>query len=272
MLLSLASDDELTQIIDFSTLVSSRLPPVDVDAGDGSTTINVNRGTVPINTNFGIGGVNVTLNVNNAGAEVELAGAQTLKQANVGEGATLDLLADSAMYQFGSLNLAGDDEPTGEVDINGNAVLFDEVVAFGPDGDPLQTVAAQIANAYHAGAWDQPGITSSLADASNFGIGFARASDIFTSFPAMFMGVEVGPNDILIRHTRYGDANLDGTTNLQDFNRLAGNFGASTILWSSGNFNYDPVVNLLDFNRLAGNFGQSAAPDLDEPEDLLDMS
>jgi len=37
--------------------------------------------------------------------------------------------------------------------------------------------------------------------------------------------------------TRVGDANLDGTVNLQDFNRVASNFGSSSGLWSCGDFN-----------------------------------
>jgi hypothetical protein len=53
---------------------------------------------------------------------------------------------------------------------------------------------------------------------------------------------------------------LDGAVNLQDFNRLAANFGASGALWSQGDFTYDGNVNLQDFNRLAANFGMSASP------------
>jgi hypothetical protein len=47
--------------------------------------------------------------------------------------------------------------------------------------------------------------------------------------------------------------------NLNDFNRLAANFGSTSAVWSQGDFTYDGVVNLDDFNRLAANFGLSAA-------------
>jgi hypothetical protein len=57
-----------------------------------------------------------------------------------------------------------------------------------------------------------------------------------------------------------GDANFDGTVNLQDFNRLAANFGSTGTWWKHGDFNFDGNVNLADFNLLAANFGQSAAP------------
>ena len=48
--------------------------------------------------------------------------------------------------------------------------------------------------------------------------------------------------------------------NLQDFNRLATNFGQSPRDFTQGDFNYDGVVNLIDFNILAGRFGRELAP------------
>jgi uncharacterized delta-60 repeat protein len=62
------------------------------------------------------------------------------------------------------------------------------------------------------------------------------------------------------------DANRDGRVNLQDFNRLAANFGTLGKTFSQGNFNYDTAgnVNLQDFNVLATWFGtalgSAAAP------------
>jgi hypothetical protein len=73
--------------------------------------------------------------------------------------------------------------------------------------------------------------------------------------------VLLAADDIVIRRALNGDANLDGTVNLQDFNRLAAHFGESGTTWAEGNFNYDNMTGLADFNALAGNFGMSAAPD-----------
>jgi hypothetical protein len=76
-----------------------------------------------------------------------------------------------------------------------------------------------------------------------------------------------------------GDANNDGNVNLQDFNRLAINFGQSDRDFTQGDFNYDTIVNLQDFNVLASQFGQMLPParigfgdiggDDDEGDDLL---
>jgi lysophospholipase L1-like esterase len=54
-----------------------------------------------------------------------------------------------------------------------------------------------------------------------------------------------------------GDANNNGIVNLEDFDILASNFGATGSNFSQGDFNYDTQVNLLDFNLLAGGFGGS---------------
>jgi hypothetical protein len=82
-------------------------------------------------------------------------------------------------------------------------------------------------------------------------------------------------------HVLAGDANRDGTVNLQDFNILAANFGQSPRTFTQGDFNYDGTVNLQDFNILAIKFGQSVPPatgtqtqggapgEMDEDDELL---
>ena len=74
---------------------------------------------------------------------------------------------------------------------------------------------------------------------------------------------------VLVKYTCYGDANLGGGVNLQDFNRLASNFGASSgATWAEGDFTYNGNVNLQDFNRLATNFGRMGlGPDVLPPEE-----
>ena len=129
---------------------------------------------------------------------------------------------------------------------------------------PLATIAAHIRHAHHDGAWDRAGITSSLANASAFAVGYAERSSLASVAP-IFGAVD--DTSLLIRATRYGDADLSGTVNLTDFNALAANFGLSDRVWSEGDFNYDRTVNLSDFNLLAGNFGLSVAGSAVTPPD-----
>jgi hypothetical protein len=149
--------------------------------------------------------------------------------------------------------------PRGKLDVTNNAFVVDYT-----DPSPLPRLRALILSAYNGGSWNGNGITSSSANANNFGIGYAEASAL-ASVPPIFGTVDA--TAVLVRYTRYGDANLDGTVNLADFNRLAANFGSTSGDWSQGDFNYDNNVNLADFNRLAANFGLSAAGPALTPDD-----
>ncbi len=138
---------------------------------------------------------------------------------------------------------------TGRLDIGESNLLIEYS---GPS--PLPLVADQIRSAFAGGAWTGAGIGSRLADSTQFGVGFEDSSSI------------------RIRVARYGDASLDGVVNLDDFNRLAANFGSSGKLWFHGDFNYDTLVNLADFNLLASNFGLSASPNGPTPQDWSNLA
>jgi len=70
--------------------------------------------------------------------------------------------------------------------------------------------------------------------------------------------------------TLYGDANLDGSVSIADFNALASHFGMSSgATWSDGDFNYDGSVSIADFNLLAANFGDTVVDEaLVKPADV----
>jgi fibronectin-binding autotransporter adhesin len=158
-----------------------------------------------------------------------------------------------------------------KLDLTNNAMVVDY------DGpSQLGNIRTLIVQGYNGGAWNGSGIMSSMADASNFGLGYAEASGVLsysgTPADALFLGNVVDESAVLVRHTRYGDADLNGVVNLSDFNRLAANFGSVSAVWSQGDFNYDGLVNLADFNRLAANFGlQAAGPDV-SPEDWSNLA
>ena len=139
----------------------------------------------------------------------------------------------------------------------GTLDVFDNAAVIDHDGDnPIAQVQADVTRGYNGGTWDGTGITSSWAAATaNTGVGYAESTEIFASFPATFAGVTVDDTAVLLRQTLYGDADLNRTVNLADFNRLAANFGATSRRWSQGDFDFNGLVNLNDFNRLAANFG-----------------
>jgi len=164
----------------------------------------------------------------------------------------------AATSRVKSLRIAGGATPIAKLDLTNNAMVVDySPPAAGVAAEPFDTIQAQIASAYSGGAWTGNGITSSNANANNFAVGYAEASAL-TSIPAIFGSVDA--DTVLIRGTRFGDADLNGQVNSDDFNRLASSFGTTGNVWSSGNFNYDVAgeVNSDDFNLLATNFGLSA--------------
>jgi hypothetical protein len=194
--------------------------------------------------------------------------ASTVRAAGLTiNGGTVKLLANGTAAATGRVNtltIAGGTTPTAKLDVTNNAFVVDYTGA-----SPLNTIKAQIASAYAGGAWSGQGITTSNGDTTHFAVGYGEASAL-ASVPAIFGTVDA--TAVLFRETRYGDATLDGTVNLADFNKLAGNFGQTGKFWTDGDFNYDGTVNLGDFNLLAGNFGLSAAGSEVTPQDWANLA
>ena len=66
-----------------------------------------------------------------------------------------------------------------------------------------------------------------------------------------------GDVDFLVRNllgTNYGDSNLDGQVDFQDFLKLSANFGRKA-KWAGGDFNGDGEVSFEDFLLMSQNFG-----------------
>jgi hypothetical protein len=148
----------------------------------------------------------------------------------------------------------------GRLDQADNDAIIDYSAA-----SPIAAIQDMLETGYAAGTWAGPGIGTSLGNANTLALGYGEAIDLTPG--GAFVGEPVDATAVLIRFTRYGDANLSGNVDLADFNRLSANFGASPRRWAAGNFDYDHDTDLSDFNRLAANFGSGAMPDgsIDDP-------
>jgi hypothetical protein len=121
---------------------------------------------------------------------------------------------------------------------------------------PIASINRYLKSGYAGGSWTGTGLSSALAGAFQLSLGLAEASDVLGATGGNFQGLAVDGSTVLVKFTFPGDANLDGTVDLFDFNRLSQNFGRTGRIWSQGDFNYDGSVDLLDFNILSQRFGQ----------------
>jgi autotransporter-associated beta strand protein len=112
-------------------------------------------------------------------------------------------------------------------------------------------------------------------------IGHARANpndgifDSGASTRGAALGVAAMPGGfILIRPTRPGDLNLDGTVTIADFLALAGSFNRTGVTWQEGDINHDTTVTIADFLLLASNFNTtySGASFPISPEDQANLN
>src|SRR4029077_7324199 len=103
----------------------------------------------------------------------------------------------------------------------------------------LAAVQALVTQGFNGGDWAGNGITSSSAQNEPNGLtalGYAANSDLNAS---TFKGVNLTGNEILIKYTYYGDADLSGVVDLDDFNQfLFGyqNHATATQTWLNGDF------------------------------------
>lgn len=193
------------------------------------------------------GGDNVTVN----SGTLELSSTQVLSSVTVAGGTLRLRSGGNKILVADTLNVTG----SGVLDLTDE----DAIVRSGN----LSTIGTLLANGYAGGLWNGTGgIKSSTAavvaaSASTFktALGFANASA--TTLGSSFDGQILNSDDVVIRYTDSGDANLDGAVNTADFNALAINFNSHTNTWAGGDFSFNGVVNALDFNSIATNFGQA---------------
>ncbi|HEY1685151.1 MAG TPA: autotransporter-associated beta strand repeat-containing protein [Tepidisphaeraceae bacterium] len=156
----------------------------------------------------------------------------------------------------------------GTLDLTDNAA----VINYDPGaGDPTAAISTAIASAYDNGAWDKPGITSSVAAAApGHALGWINNGSLLTPYTGTYLGQSVDATTDIIRYTYYGDANLDGVVDAADITMMQP--GASNPTWAMGDFNYDGKVNADDYALLqlgAAEQPPGAQPSVPEPTALL---
>jgi hypothetical protein len=251
-----ASDLPTTGTGTADIFVFQSLTPLRINGNGGGDRVFVMDPAHPVIVNTGTG-THDQLEVNFAGGAPSTAivdGDDEVNGLRINSGGTLRVAEGATLAKSQVSGASNYFEIIGTLDLGDGALLSR---AGGPTSATFQT---WLTRGFNSGAWNgthaNGAIHSSLAASSAFndGVGYGLGAQVA---PTSIGPFSIAAGDTLLRYALDGDADLSGSVNLSDFNRLAAHFGQSNQAWVDGDANYDGLVNLTDFNTLAGNFGTS---------------
>jgi hypothetical protein len=216
-----------------------RLATRDPQPGSGSLTVNDNA-AVLFTGDSGAGYTARNLYALNLGANA----TATLASSNSTTGRTV--------LETNTLSLA----TNATLNLTNNAAII--------HGGSIQTLNALVESGFNspAGYWNGAGITSSTAAGDTT---FLTALGIISnnlSGAALFTAFDNQPaslNDVLIKYTYYGDANLDGKVDGTDYSRIDSAIQTPATGWFNGDFNYDNHTDGSDYTLIDNAFNTQGA-------------
>jgi hypothetical protein len=218
--------------------------------GGSSLLLAYNSGSTGTYTLSG-GTANVSGSAYIGGGFSAAGGAGTLTVSNTGQ---LTVAGTLQIYGGSQVNINGGQSTVGGLVIasggivNINGPLLINYGAGNPS--PAATVRSYLISGYNNDKWNGLGINSTNAAANPglYAVGYADGN--------ADGGTSAAANQILIKQTLVGDANLDGIVNFPDLLVVAQNYGKTGQDWAHGDFNYDGIVNFPDLLLVAQNYGK----------------
>jgi hypothetical protein len=203
-----------------------------------------------------------------SGSAVALAASANVRELYLDNSARLAIAPSTGtrVLRSTALSIA----PDSRLDVGNSDVIID----YDPDSYALlgwwnsswyTGLTGQVATGSNSGAWDGNGIITSRSAAleglTTVGISEARdALGLTGAQTALFSGQTVDATTVLVKYTYAGDANLDGTLNIDDYTRIDSGVSAGLSGWSNGDFNYDGKMNIDDYVIIDGNIGNQGPP------------
>ncbi|MEA2735758.1 MAG: fibronectin-binding autotransporter adhesin, partial [Humisphaera sp.] len=223
------------------------------------TSINVNEGTLTITSDPGFGTPRAVYLVINNGS-LDLAGStmqlDTLYMAD-GTTGTMSPFGARSTLVVNSFSLSG----TARIDVAKNNVVVRANSVGTPEDGVYGDITGLIQSAYNGGAWDGPGLTTSMADALSglTTLGVASADETGRT-GSLFGGVTLESGDVIVAYTYSGDANLDGFISGDDYSAIDFNVGTAVSGWYNGDFNYDSIISGDDYSTIDFNYAAQGDP------------
>jgi len=214
---------------------------------------------------------NLTVEVHGAGAVVNFRHPQHLAGIRLASGGTATSAAGGInTLVTNALTIDPDPHgaPAGTLDLADNNLVVDYAGGTNPFDEIADWVRSGLQDG-PTGYWDGPGITSSVA------AGHARAltalAVIDNSDPNPKIGglphldgEPVSAESVLVKYTWWGDANLDGVIDSNDYDLIDNTFAlydpqnpappAGGWRWGVGDFTYDGVVDSNDYDKIDNAF------------------
>jgi len=243
----------------------------DFNVAEGAT-LNVN-GELTGATNFaktGTGNMNIDRSPTYTGTttansgRLALAGSLTTSTSvTVGNDGVLELSSDGSFNRV--INAPVTIGVNARIDLKDNKLITTNVAGTATGG-VYSGLQGDVQRASNFGAWDSPGLTTTMPDAvaGLTTIGVATGEQVRGLGPTdtdIFAGQTITGASTIAMYTYAGDANLDGTIDGGDYG-IIDNFvqvpGADG--YANGDFNYDGVIDGGDYGIIDNNVQAQGAP------------
>ena len=204
-----------------------------------SDPVTVNPGRTITQTGTGVVTYESTVDVQ-TGAGLQMGSSSRMAALSLGDNANATLtIGGGRVIKTDALTVGA----TSRLDMNDN----DMVVVSGS----LSTIAARIASARNSGSWNGPGITSTAAKnhpQQSTTLGAISGADYRSVNPAAFGPYTVSPTDAaVVKYTWYGDSDLSGVVDFDDYVRIDNGFNTGSSGWFNGDFDFSGVVDFDDY-------------------------
>jgi hypothetical protein len=219
--------------------------PINFAGGGGNDVLNVNSGDFSTASDLGAATASLTVNVL-PGATAFFGAGQHLAALNVSGAAFVGPGRDKPLVVNG-LSIA----PGAELDLYDNSMIVN-YTGPSPEAAIQQYAKDAVANHNASGLFASAGNDPSFSKSG-------RTLAVFDNHDAHLASLSGQPlspdyNQVLIKYTYYGDANVDGKVDPTDYAAVDGNQGKGHN-WVTGDLNFDGKVDPTDYAQIDGNQG-----------------